>query len=95
MAAASRIGIVGVGRMGANIGRRLHETGYPVAAIYDANQSIADEIARELGAESVRELARVTAASDVILTVVTDDAAMRKVFATTGDSLLTGASGKI
>ena len=95
MAALPRIGIVGVGRMGANIGRRLLETGYPVAAIYDSNQSVADEIARELGAESVRELARVTAASDVILTVVTDDAAMRKVFATSGDSLLNAASGKI
>jgi 3-hydroxyisobutyrate dehydrogenase len=95
MAAPSRIGIVGVGRMGANIGRRLHETGYPVVALYDANQSVADELARELGAEAVRDLARVTAASDVIITVVTDDVAMRKVFATSGDSLLTGASGKV
>jgi 3-hydroxyisobutyrate dehydrogenase len=95
MAAPSRIGIVGVGRMGANIGRRLHETGYPVVALHDANQSVADELARELGAEAVRDLARVTAASDVIITVVTDDVAMRKVFATSGDSLLSGASGKI
>src|SRR5579863_7819486 len=95
MTAAPRIGIVGVGRMGANIGRRLHETGYPVVAIFDANKSVADESARELGAEAVRELARVTAASDVIITVVTDDAAMRKVFASSGDSLLTGAAGKI
>ena len=95
MSASPRIGIVGVGRMGANIGRRLRETGFPIAAVYDAKQSAADEIARELGAESCRELARVTALSDVILTVVTDDAAMRKIFARSGDSLLTGASGKI
>ncbi len=94
MTATPRIGIVGVGRMGANIGRRLHETGFPVVALYDTNQSAADELARELGAKAFRDLASVTAASDVIITVVTDDAAMHKVFAQSGDSLLTGSAGK-
>lgn len=36
-----------------------------------------------------------TAAADVIVTVVTDDAAQLAVFAETGDSLLAGAAGKI
>src|SRR4029077_14421224 len=47
------------------------------------------------GAESAAKLARVTELSDVIVTVVTDDAAMRAIFAESGDSLLTGASGKV
>jgi 3-hydroxyisobutyrate dehydrogenase len=37
----------------------------------------------------------VTAAADVIFTVVTDDAAQLAVFSATGDSLLMGAKGKI
>ncbi len=32
----TRVGVVGVGRMGANIARRLHDTGYVVAAVSDA-----------------------------------------------------------
>jgi 3-hydroxyisobutyrate dehydrogenase len=39
-------------------------------------------------------LAAVTAAADVIFTVVTDDAAQLGVFSEKGDSLLTGAKGK-
>ncbi len=37
---SSRIGFVGVGRMGANMARRLHEMGHPVVAIYDANAAM-------------------------------------------------------
>jgi 3-hydroxyisobutyrate dehydrogenase len=33
MSSKSRIGFVGVGRMGSNMARRLHELGYPVVAI--------------------------------------------------------------
>ena len=46
--APTTIGVVGVGRMGANIARRLHEVGYRVVAVQDANP----EPARELGARS-------------------------------------------
>ena len=31
-----KVGIVGAGRMGANIGRRLKDVGYPIAAVFDA-----------------------------------------------------------
>ena len=47
------------------------------------------------GTTHASRLADATAAADVIFTVVTDDAAQLGVFATTGDSLLTGAKGKI
>ena len=88
------IAFVGVGRMGANMARRLKEQGYTVAAVYDRHAPSAQELAAELGAQVCTELAAITAAADVIFTVVTDDAAQRAVFGATGDSLLVNAAGK-
>ena len=90
-----RIGVVGVGRMGANMARRLKECGYPITAVYDVNRGTAQSLATEIGAEASASLARVTELSDVILTVVTDDKAMRRVFSAKGDSLLKNAAGKV
>jgi 3-hydroxyisobutyrate dehydrogenase-like beta-hydroxyacid dehydrogenase len=97
MSNSQRIGVVGVGRMGANIARRLKEVGYPVTAVYDARANVAEELAKELGCAAVKKLADVTAAADVILTVVTDDKAMRTIFnkSPKADSLLKGAQKKI
>ena len=81
--------------MGANMARRLKDCGYTVTAVYDVHAPSAVELAREIGATHATSLAAVTAAADVIFTVVTDDAAQLGVFAETGDSLLTGAKGKI
>jgi len=91
---ATRIGIVGVGRMGANIARRLRERGFILAAVADSDRARATELAAELRTQAPATLAGVTAASDVVLTVVTDDAAMRAIFARSGDSLLAGAQGR-
>ncbi|MGH7330911.1 MAG: NAD(P)-binding domain-containing protein, partial [Polyangiaceae bacterium] len=52
---ASRLGFVGVGRMGANIALRLHDVGYPVAAAYDIRAESAAELARNVGAEAVNK----------------------------------------
>src|ERR1700680_2588153 len=95
MSEQQRVGVVGVGRMGANMARRLKDVGYPVVAVYDVRPDAARELAAELGAEAATSLARVTELSDVIITVVTDDAAMRGIYGTSGDSLLTNARGKI
>ena len=92
---SERIAFVGVGRMGANMARRLKDCGYAVTAVYDVHTAGADALATEIGAKSARTLAEVTAAADVIITVVTDDAAQVGVFAEKGDSLLTGARGKV
>jgi 3-hydroxyisobutyrate dehydrogenase len=91
----ARVGIVGTGRMGANIARRLHEVGYSLTAIYDTRPEIAREIAAEVDAEAALTLARVSELADVVITVVTDDDAMRAIFAPNGDSLLENAAGKI
>jgi 3-hydroxyisobutyrate dehydrogenase-like beta-hydroxyacid dehydrogenase len=90
-----KIGVVGVGRMGSNMARRLKDCGYPISAIYDARGKVARDVAAEVGAEACKTLARVTELADVIITVVTDDAAMEKVFAERGSSLLKNARGKV
>jgi len=72
LATGPKIGVVGVGRMGANIARRLKDVGYVVSAVYDVRRETADEIARELGAQASATLDGVTQAADVIITVVTD-----------------------
>lgn len=89
------IGVVGVGRMGANIARHLNDEGFSVEAVYDIRSEIASALASELGCQAHTELAGVTAAADYIITVVTDDAAMGTIYAESGDSLLQGAQGKV
>ena len=80
--------------MGSNMARRLNDCGYRITAVYDAYPPAAAALARELGARHAAKLATVTAAADVIFTVVTDDAAQLGVFAEDGDSLLVRARGK-
>ncbi len=92
---STTVAIVGVGRMGANMARRLKDVDYTVTAVYDVDRGRAEALAHEIGAKAVTTLAEVAAASDVIITVVTDDAAMRTIFAREGDSLLRGADGTI
>ncbi len=93
---AYKIGVVGVGRMGANIARHLKDDGFTVSVVYDVVGERAVELASELDAVAASKLTEVTAHADYIITVVTDDAAMRCVFAeNTDDSLLKGAAGKL
>jgi 3-hydroxyisobutyrate dehydrogenase len=89
------IGIVGAGRMGTNIALRLADVGYPVTAFYDIRPEAAQTAAAQTKGTAYAELAGVTAAADLIVTVVSDDAAMERIFAERGDSLLEGAKGKI
>lgn len=92
---AETIGFVGVGRMGANMARNLADNGFNISAVFDANADAAQALAEELSCAAPQTLAEVTAQSDVVITVVTDDVAMRSIFATSGDSLLTKAEGTI
>ena len=87
------IGFVGVGRMGANMARHLNDEGFTVSAVYDVQRDIAEALASELDCQAPDSLAAVTAASDVVITVVTDDSSMRDVFSESGDSLLNDAAG--
>ena len=78
--------------MGANMARRLKECGFEISAIYDLNVAAARSLAQELSAVATDELRGVTRLSDVIITVVTDDRAMKKIF--TG-GLLSRGRGKL
>src|SRR6516162_322601 len=89
---AERIGFVGVGRMGANMARRLKETGHEVSAVYDVNTAAAQSLAQEFGCLAAKQLKQVTKASDIIITVVTDDKAMKKIY---NGGLLSRSKGKL
>jgi 3-hydroxyisobutyrate dehydrogenase len=99
------IGFVGVGRMGANMARRLKDRSaeggirgdeqFHITAVYDTNRATATALAAELGCAASQDLSEVTAESDVIFTVVTDDAAMLEIFGGSGDNLLINARGKL
>ena len=89
------IGFVGVGRMGANMARRLKDRNFPVTAVYDTSRKVATDLAGELGRAACQDFGEVTAESDVIFTVVTDDKAMRNIFSAAGDNLLVNARGKL
>ncbi len=88
------IAFVGVGRMGANMARRLKSQNFTVTAVYDVYREGAEALGAEIGAKAPATLAEITASADVIFTVVTDDASQLAVFSETGDSLLVGAAGK-
>jgi len=91
-----KIGVVGVGRMGANIARHLNDDGFQVVAVYDVDATRSKSLAEEIGAEATDRLARVTGLCDYVITVVTDDNAMRQIFsADADDSLLKGAAGTL
>jgi 3-hydroxyisobutyrate dehydrogenase len=77
----TQVGFVGVGRMGANMARRLHDKGYRIAAVHDRSSQAAEGLAHELGCECAPIPARVAEVSQTIVTVVSDDAAMREIYA--------------
>ena len=89
---SDKIGFVGVGRMGANMARRLKECGFTISSVFDTNSAVASALAQELGCAAAADLKEVTALSDVIITVVSDDWAMKQIY--TG-GLLVRARGKL
>ena len=91
-----KIGFIGVGRMGSNMARHLHDEGFSVVAVYDTNPNQAKSLADEIGATEAVQLSQVSHLADYIITVVTDDNAMREIFSeSTDDSLIKNAKGDI
>jgi 3-hydroxyisobutyrate dehydrogenase len=90
------VGFVGTGRMGANMARRLRDQGYHITAVQDGNARVAEELARELGCEAADVPGRVAELSEVVVTVVSDDPAMREIYAYDNPtSLLAHAKGRL
>ena len=88
------VGFVGVGRMGANMARRLKDRGYHVTTLFDRNRTHATALASEIGAAACPTLGEVTAGAEVVFTVVSDDAGMHSIFSG-DDNLLGNARGKL
>ena len=78
--------------MGSNMARRVKECGFEVTAVYDVNTSAAQTLAQELGCIAAEQLKIVTKLSDVIITVVTDDKAMKSIY---NGGLLARSKGKL
>ena len=95
MSKEKKIGLVGVGRMGANMARNLKDKGYQISCVNDVDKNTAGPLAEELGCDHASTLAEVTEKSDIILTVVTNDAAMEAIFFDSADNLFIEASGKL
>jgi 3-hydroxyisobutyrate dehydrogenase len=72
----------------------LHDLAYCIAAVFDVRTSSAKELAGELNAQAMVCLQDVSRAADVILTIVSDDAAMYSIFSDDADSLLAAAEGR-
>ena len=66
--------------MGANMARRLKDQGFTVTAVYDRHANPPRNSPRNSAPSRRHKLADVTAAADVIITVVTDDEAMDAIF---------------
>src|SRR6266404_3841158 len=89
---SEKIGFVGVGRMGSNMARRLKECGCEISAVFDMNTSVAQTLAQELSCPVCEQLKEVTKLSEVVITVVTDDKAMKQIY---NGGLLAWARGKL
>ena len=90
------VGFVGVGRMGANMARRLKECGYRIIAVQDCHAASMQSLAHELGCEAAASPARVAELSDTVITVVSDDEAMGQIYAEYDPaSLLSHAKGRL
>jgi len=82
--------------MGANMARCLKDKGYNITAVQDHNVPAGVSLAKELSCETAASPARVAELSDIVLTVVTDDAAMDDIFSETSpSSLLTHAKNRL
>ena len=71
------IGFIGIGLMGFPMAKNLLKSGYNLKA-YNRSQDKADRL-KEFGAEISKSIKEVVTNSDVVITMLTDDAAVEKV----------------
>jgi 3-hydroxyisobutyrate dehydrogenase-like beta-hydroxyacid dehydrogenase len=82
--------------MGANMARRLRDQQETIIAVYDRDHAKATDLATELGCKAASTPARVAELASIIFTVVSDDAAMRRIFSETDtESLLCHAKDRL
>lgn len=87
------LGFIGVGAMGSRVVRRLLTNGYQVA-VYDADRSKAEALA-PYGATISDSPSAVSRKAGVIMSSLTDDAAVQEVYLGPGGILANAAAGSI
>ncbi len=94
--AQETIGFVGVGRMGANMARRLKDVGRTIVGVCDIDQRQCQSVAEELGCQALATPAQLAEKANVVFTVVSDDDSMRTIYAVDHpDSLLAHATDRL
>ena len=73
------VAVIGVGRMGGAMAKRFAEAGHEVV-LWNRDVSKAEKVAGEIGAEVAPSVAAAAAATDLVLTSLADDAAVRSVY---------------
>ena len=91
--AALKIGIIGTGRMGTAFAARLAELGYPVTVWNRSSERTAAAVAA--GADHAEDLAALVAATDVLISSLTDQAALAGVLHGEGGLIAAGIDGKL
>jgi 3-hydroxyisobutyrate dehydrogenase-like beta-hydroxyacid dehydrogenase len=88
-----KIGLVGLGRMGAAIAQRLRQNGFDVLAWdrrAEANQAMSSD-----GLPIAENPRAVAGASDVVISIITEDHGVREIFAGPRGFLTAAVSGKL
>jgi 3-hydroxyisobutyrate dehydrogenase len=88
-----KIGIVGLGRMGAAMSQRLRDSGFDVVA-WDQNAAAVQRLASG-GFRTATNARAVAAESDIILSIITEDHGVRRLFRGQDGFLSGNVSGKL
>jgi 3-hydroxyisobutyrate dehydrogenase len=88
-----KVGWIGLGNMGSPMSQRLVKAGYPVM-VYNRDKA-KEEALKIMGASVASSPQTLIEESDVIIIMVTDDQAIRQIFAGNNGLLGTKATGKI
>jgi 3-hydroxyisobutyrate dehydrogenase len=89
----STVGFVGLGKMGAVMAPRFLDAGHDLV-VWNRTKSKTEPLASQ-GAQVAAALADVTASSDVVVSILGDDASVSSVYAGDGGLLASGAAGKL
>lgn len=88
-----RIGLIGLGRMGVAMGGRLLDAGFPLT-VWNRTRAKADELLAK-GANWADSPAGVADRSDIVLTILTDDNAVKEVYSGSSGLLTGNVAGKL
>ena len=89
----AHVGFIGLGLMGSRLTRRIHAAGWNIRA-WNRSQQPADEL-NKLGIAIAPSVADLVADSDVILSSLADDAAVRSVYLDKGGVFSTAEPGTV